>query len=37
MGNSLSLHDLLDNLDMEGNKIVSFESSRAWARRDFIE
>ena len=37
MGNLTSVHPLFDKLDAEGNKIISFGSSRAWARRQFIE
>jgi hypothetical protein len=32
-----SLHPLLDKLDEEGTKIISFGSWRAWPRRKFIE
>jgi Glycosyltransferase family 92 len=37
MGSYTSILPLLDKLDSEGNKIVSFGSWRAWPRRDFIE
>ena len=37
MGDLTSVHPLLDKLDAEGNKIISFGSSRAWPRRQFIE
>jgi hypothetical protein len=37
MGNLTTIHPLLDSLDREGNKIVSFGSWRAWPRRRFIE
>ncbi|KAG7349255.1 glycosyltransferase family 92 protein [Nitzschia inconspicua] len=37
MGNLTSIHTLLDKLDEEGKKIVSFGSWRAWPRRRFIE
>lgn len=37
MGKLTSIHQLLDKLDAEGNKIVSFGSWRAWPRRRFIE
>ena len=37
MGNLTSIHPLLDRLEEEGNKIVSFGSWRAWPRRRFIE
>jgi hypothetical protein len=36
MGNFTSLLPLLDKLDNEGNKIVSFASWRAWPRRTHI-
>lgn len=37
MGNHTSIHTVLDKLDQEGNKILSFGSWRAWPRRRFIE
>eukprot|EP00536_Pseudo-nitzschia_multiseries_P008352 jgi/Psemu1/197812/e_gw1.210.15.1 len=37
MGELTSLHPLLDKLDEEGTKIISFGSWRAWPRRDFVE
>eukprot|EP00934_Nitzschia_sp_Nitz4_P007326 Nitzschia sp. Nitz4//scaffold88_size82704//53664//56296//NITZ4_005298-RA/size82704-augustus-gene-0.83-mRNA-1//-1//CDS//3329559512//7316//frame0 len=37
MGNATTILPLLDKLDAEGNKIVSFGSWRAWPRRRFIE
>ncbi|VEU36353.1 unnamed protein product [Pseudo-nitzschia multistriata] len=37
MGELTSLHQLLDTLDEEGTKIISFGSWRAWPRRKFIE
>lgn len=37
MGNNTSILPLLEKLDKEGNKIVSFGSWRAWPRRRFIE
>ncbi len=37
MGEMSSLHPLLDKLDEEGTKIISFGSWRAWPRRKFIE
>jgi hypothetical protein len=37
MGNLTTIHTLLDKLDQEGNKIVSFGSWRAWPRKRFIE
>jgi len=37
MGELTSLHPLLDKLDEEGTKIISFGSWRAWPRRKFIE
>jgi hypothetical protein len=37
MGNLTTIHTLLDKLDEEGKKIVSFGSWRAWPRRRFIE
>jgi len=37
MGESTSLHPLLDKLDEEGMKIISFGSWRAWPRRKFIQ
>jgi hypothetical protein len=37
MGNLTSVLPLLDKLDQEGNKIISFGSWRAWPRRKFIE
>lgn len=37
MGELNSLHPLLDKLDEEGTKIISFGSWRAWPRRKFIE
>ena len=36
MGSYTSILPLLDKLDEEGKKIVSFGSWRAWPRRDFI-
>lgn len=36
MGSYTSVLPLLDKLDQEGKKIVSFGSWRAWPRRDFI-
>ena len=37
VGNNTSILPLLEQLDREGNKIVSFGSWRAWPRRRFIE
>lgn len=37
MGELTSLHPLLDKLDEEGTKIISFGSWRAWPRRKFIQ
>eukprot|EP00934_Nitzschia_sp_Nitz4_P008177 Nitzschia sp. Nitz4//scaffold88_size82704//57521//60269//NITZ4_005301-RA/size82704-augustus-gene-0.84-mRNA-1//-1//CDS//3329559521//8167//frame0 len=37
MGNQTTILPLLDKLDDEGTKIVSFSSWRAWPRRNFIE
>jgi len=37
MGDLTSLHPLLDKLDEEGTKIISFGSWRAWPRRKFIQ
>lgn len=37
MGNYTSLLQLLDKLDEEGNKIISFASWRAWPRHTHIE
>lgn len=37
VGNNTSILPLLEKLDQEGNKIVSFGSWRAWPRRRFIE
>jgi hypothetical protein len=37
MGNLTTIPSLLDKLDDEGKKIVSFGSYRAWPRRRFIE
>ncbi len=37
MGKLTSIHQLLDKLDTEGMKIVSFGSWRAWPRRRFVE
>jgi hypothetical protein len=37
MGNFSSLLPLLDRLDDEGNKIISFASWRAWPRRTHIK
>jgi len=37
MGELTSLHPLIDKLDEEGTKIISFGSWRAWPRRKFIE
>jgi len=37
MDELMSLHPLLDKLDEEGTKIISFGSWRAWPRRKFIE
>jgi hypothetical protein len=37
VGNSSSILPLLEKIDQEGNKIVSFGSWRAWPRRRFIE
>lgn len=37
MGKTNSLHQILDKLDEEGTKIISFGSWRAWPRRKFIE
>lgn len=37
MGNLTTIHTLLDKLDEEGKKIISFGSWRAWPRRRFIE
>jgi hypothetical protein len=37
MGNFTSITQLLDKLDEEGNKVVSFGSWRSWPRRRFVE
>jgi len=37
MGKLTSLHPLLDKLDKEETKIISFGSWRAWPRRSFID
>ena len=37
MGNYTSMLPILDKLDSEGKKILSFGSWRAWPRRDYIE
>jgi hypothetical protein len=37
MGQTRSIHELLDKLDEEGMKIVSFRSWRAWPRRRLLE
>jgi len=37
MGNLTSATQLIDRLDEEGNKVISFGSWRAWPRRRFIE
>lgn len=37
MGELTSLHPLIDKLDEEGTKIISFGSWRAWPRRKFVE
>jgi len=37
MGDHTSLHPMLDKLDEEGTKIISFGSWRAWPRRLFVE
>eukprot|EP00529_Nitzschia_sp_RCC80_P014678 CAMPEP_0113502182 /NCGR_PEP_ID=MMETSP0014_2-20120614/33398_1 /TAXON_ID=2857 /ORGANISM="Nitzschia sp." /LENGTH=743 /DNA_ID=CAMNT_0000396913 /DNA_START=88 /DNA_END=2315 /DNA_ORIENTATION=+ /assembly_acc=CAM_ASM_000159 len=37
MGELKSIHPVLDKLDNEGKKIISFGSWRAWPRRRFIE
>ena len=37
MGDHKSIHPVLDKLDEEGKKIISFGSWRAWPRRRFIE
>jgi len=37
MGNYTSILPILDKLDKEGTKILSFGSWRAWPRRDLIE
>ncbi|CAB9527112.1 Pfam:DUF23 [Seminavis robusta] len=36
MGSYTSILPILDNLDKEGKKIISFGSWRSWPRRDFI-
>ena len=36
MGNYTSVLPILDKLDAEGTKILSFGSWRAWPRRDLI-
>ena len=37
MGNLTSATEIIDKMDEEGNKVVSFGSWRAWPRRRFIE